>query len=79
MGSPSPGNDLNSDGDSLAYPTVLAARSDIANPHWRSTSLGVYRFWRDYGFVFGAVGIGFIADAVDLNIAIQTVAWMFLW
>src|SRR5215218_5612354 len=60
------------------YPTLLAAISDIANPHWRATSLGVYRFWRDLGFVFGAVGIGFIADAFDLNIAIQTVAWISL-
>jgi len=65
-------------GTALVYPTLLAAISDIANPQWRATSLGVYRFWRDLGFVFGAVGIGFIADAFDLNIAIQTVAWISL-
>jgi MFS family permease len=65
-------------GTALVYPTLLAAISDIANPHWRATSLGVYRFWRDLGFVFGAVGIGFIADTFDLNIAIQTVAWISL-
>jgi MFS family permease len=65
-------------GTAFVYPTLLAAISDIANPHWRATSLGVYRFWRDLGFVFGAVGIGFIADTFDLNIAIQTVAWISL-
>jgi MFS family permease len=65
-------------GTALVYPTLLAAISDIANPQWRATSLGVYRFWRDLGFVFGAVGIGFIADAFDLNTAIQTVAWIAL-
>ncbi|MGC2387621.1 MAG: MFS transporter, partial [Nitrososphaeraceae archaeon] len=65
-------------GTALVYPTLLAAISYIANPQWRATSLGVYRFWRDLGFVFGAVGIGFIADAFDLNIAIQTVAWISL-
>jgi MFS family permease len=65
-------------GTALVYPTLLAAISDIANPQWRATSLGVYRFWRDLGFVFGAVGIGFIADAFDLNTAIQTVAWITL-
>jgi hypothetical protein len=54
-------------GTALVYPTLLAAISDIANPSWRATSLG---------FVFGAVGIGLIADAYDLNIAIQTVAWI---
>jgi MFS family permease len=65
-------------GTALVYPTLLAAISDIANPHWRATSLGVYRFWRDLGFVFGAVGIGFIADSFNLNFAIQTVAWISL-
>jgi MFS family permease len=65
-------------GTALVYPTLLAAISDIAHPHWRATSLGVYRFWRDLGFVFGAVGIGLIADLFDLNIAIQVVAWISL-
>jgi MFS family permease len=65
-------------GTALVYPTLLAAISDIANPKWRATSLGVYRFWRDLGFVFGAVGIGFIADTFNLSIAIQMVAWISL-
>ncbi len=65
-------------GTALVYPTLLAAISDIASPQWRATSLGVYRFWRDLGFVFGAVGIGFIADTFNLSIAIQTVAWISL-
>jgi hypothetical protein len=43
-----------------------------------ATSLGVYRFWRDLGFVFGAIGIGFIADIFNLSIAIQSVAWVAL-
>lgn len=41
---------------------------------FRATSLGIYRFWRDLGFVFGAVGIGYVADLFNLNIAIQIVA-----
>jgi MFS family permease len=65
-------------GTALVYPTLLAAISDIAHPQWRATSLGVYRFWRDLGFVFGAVGIGFIADVYDLSIAIQSVSWIAL-
>jgi MFS family permease len=60
-------------GTALVYPTLLAA-----SPQWRATSLGVYRFWRDLGFVFGAIGIGFIADTFNLSIAIQTVAWISL-
>lgn len=49
-----------------------------SNPRWRATSLGVYRFWRDLGFVLGAVGIGFIADISSISIAIQFVAWIAL-
>lgn len=44
-------------GTALVYPTLLAAISDTAPPKWRATSLGVYRFWRDLGFVFGAIGV----------------------
>jgi MFS family permease len=63
-------------GTALVYPTLLAAISDIANPRWRATSIGVYRFWRDLGFVFGALGVGFIADMSSNAIAIQTVSWI---
>jgi MFS family permease len=63
-------------GTALVYPTLLAAISDVAHPKWRATSLGAYRFWRDLGFVFGAIGIGFLADLFGLNIAIQFVAFL---
>jgi MFS family permease len=63
-------------GTALVYPTLLAAISDTAHPKWRATSLGVYRFWRDLGFVFGAIGVGFIADLLSSSIAIQLVAWI---
>jgi MFS family permease len=63
-------------GTALVYPTLLAAISDVASPKWRATSLGVYRFWRDLGFVFGAIGIGYIADLSSNSIAIQLVAWI---
>ncbi|HEY6588435.1 MAG TPA: MFS transporter [Nitrososphaeraceae archaeon] len=65
-------------GTAFVYPALLAAISDIAHPQWRATSLGVYRFWRDLGFVIGALGIGFIADFFSMNIAIQTVGWIAL-
>jgi MFS family permease len=62
-------------GTALVYPTLLAAISDVAHPTWRATSLGVYRFWRDLGFVVGAIGVGFIADILsNISIAIQLVA-----
>ena len=55
----------------ICVSALLAAISDIAHPQWRATSLGVYRFWRDLGFVIGALGIGSIADFFGINIAIQ--------
>jgi MFS family permease len=61
-------------GTALVYPTLLAAISDVAHPKWTATSLGVYRFWRDLGFVFGAIGIGFLADLFGFTIAIQLTA-----
>ena len=63
-------------GTAMVYPSLLAAISDIAHPKWRATSLGVYRFWRDIGFVFGAIGIGFISDLFKICIAIQIVSWI---
>jgi MFS family permease len=65
-------------GTAFVYPTLLAAISDVAHPKWRATSLGVYRFWRDLGFVFGAIGIGFLADLFGANLAINSVAWIAL-
>ena len=65
-------------GTALVYPTLLAAISDVARPQWRATSLGVYRFWRDLGFVFGAVGVGLVADVLGIGPAIHVVAWVAL-
>lgn len=65
-------------GTAFVYPTLLAAISDVARPKWRATSLGVYRFWRDLGFVFGAIGIGFLADLFGASLAINSVAWIAL-
>ena len=58
-------------GTAFVYPTLLADISDVAHPRWRATTLGVYRFWRDLGFVFGAIGIGFLADLFGASLAIN--------
>ena len=65
-------------GTALVYPTLLAAISDASQPQWRATSLGVYRFWRDLGFVAGAIGIGFLADFLQIRDAVHSVAWIAL-
>ena len=63
-------------GTAMVYPSLLAAISNITHLNWRATLLGVYRFWRDMGFVCGAVGIGLIPDLFNMSIAIQIVAWI---
>ena len=61
-------------GTAMVYPTCIAVIGDVAHPAWRATSLGVYRFWRDAGYVAGALLAGAAADAFGLPVAIQFVA-----
>ena len=63
-------------GTALVYSTLLAAIGDAVHPQDRSTSLGVYRFWRDAGFIAGALAAGALADAFGFAVAIQWVAGM---
>jgi len=57
-------------GTALVYPTLLAVVSDHSAPSWRASALGVYRLWRDGGYVVGAVLSGLLADALGLEEAI---------
>ena len=61
-------------GTALVYPTLIAAVSDVAQPRDRASLVGVYRFWRDAGFVAGALLAGLTADAFGPEEAIATVA-----
>jgi len=61
-------------GTALVYPTLLATISDRVEPVDRPTSLGVYRFWRDTGYVAGAIVAGTVAEAWGLPAAIAVVA-----
>src|SRR5438093_13222655 len=61
-------------GTALVYPTLIAAVSDVVQPRDRATAVGVYRFWRDTGFVVGALLAGFAADALGSGAAIALVA-----
>ena len=61
-------------GTALVYPTLIAAVSDVVQPRDRASVVGVYRFWRDAGFVAGALLAGSVADALGSGTAIATVA-----
>ena len=58
-------------GTAMVYPALLAAVSDVAEPHWRASSLGVYRFWRDMGYAVGALMAGIVASAFGLIWAVH--------
>jgi MFS family permease len=61
-------------GTALVYPTLIAAMSDFVSPVARAPIVGVYRFWRDIGYVVGAVIAGTAADALGYGGAIAIVA-----
>jgi MFS family permease len=61
-------------GTALVYPTLIAAVSDAVPPAERAPVVGVYRFWRDAGFVVGALLAGAAADALGFGAAIALVA-----
>src|SRR2546423_5019029 len=60
-------------GTAMAYPALLAAVGDVAHPAWRASAVGVYRLWRDAGFVAGALLSGGIADLFRLVAAFRVV------
>jgi MFS family permease len=61
-------------GTAMVYPTLIAAVSDASQPRDRARVVGVYRFWRDFGFVLGALIAGIGADAASPRTAILIVA-----
>ncbi len=61
-------------GTALVYPTLIAAISDAVTPIARAPIIGVYRFWRDMGYVLGALIAGAVADTLGYPSAIAIVA-----
>jgi MFS family permease len=61
-------------GTAMVYPTLLASIGDVAAPIWRASAIGVYRLWRDAGYVAGAIVAGVAADLVGLRGALAVVA-----
>lgn len=60
-------------GTALTYPALLAAVGDVAAPGWRAAAIGVYRTWRDGGYVIGALAAGAVADLFGLRVALAVV------
>ncbi len=60
-------------GKGMVYPTLIAAVSDNSPPLMRGSILGVYRFWRDWGYAYGALFAGVVADVLSMEWAIALV------
>ena len=61
-------------GTALVYPTLIAAISDTVAPVARAATVGVYRFWRDMGYVVGGLAAGVLADTIEFSGTIAVVA-----
>jgi MFS family permease len=61
-------------GTAMVYPTLIAAVSDASQPRDRARTVGVYRFWRDFGFALGALIAGIGTDLASPATAIVLVA-----
>ena len=61
-------------GTAAVYPTLIAQVSDLVTPNERASTVGVYRLWRDGGYVVGALLAGAVADLLGYRAAILVVA-----
>jgi MFS family permease len=61
-------------GTAMVYPTLIAAVADNSQPRDRARIVSVYRFWRDFGFVLGALVAGVLSDLISAEAAIVAVA-----
>jgi MFS family permease len=57
-------------GTAVVYPTFLSAVAENVHPSQRAESLGTFRFWRDFGYVAGAVATGVLSDLSGKSSAI---------
>ncbi|RUA05390.1 MAG: MFS transporter [Gammaproteobacteria bacterium] len=56
-------------GMAMLYPTLGAAVADFAPVESRGTLLGIYRFWRDFGYAVAALTLGIVAQMTQVLIA----------
>jgi MFS family permease len=61
-------------GTAAVYPTLIARVADRVRPGDRAAAVGIYRLWRDLGYVVGGLTVGFLADAAGFRGAILVVA-----
>ena len=61
-------------GTALVYPNFLTVVAENTHPSQRAETLSIFRFWRDSGYVIGALLAGILADAFGLMSALLIIA-----
>lgn len=61
-------------GTAMVYPNFLSVVAENTHPTQRAQSLSIFRFWRDSGYVAGALLSGLLADALGLTTVLAIVA-----
>jgi len=65
-------------GTAIVYPTFLSSIAEDTNPQQRAKSIGVFRFWRDLGYVIGALLTGIMTDFFSIEFSIITIGLLTL-
>ena len=63
-------------GTAMVYPTFLTTIAEFTTPKQRAESIGVFRLWRDLGYVIGALFSGIIADLLGIDWAIGFIGFL---
>jgi MFS family permease len=61
-------------GTALVYPNFITVVAENTHPQQRAESLGIFRFWRDSGYVAGAILSGILADSIGIVPTLLVVA-----
>lgn len=65
-------------GTGLVYPNFFTALAQNTNSQQRAEIIGVFRLWRDLGYVFGAITAGILANLFSIQVAIVFVGGLTL-
>jgi MFS family permease len=66
-------------GTALVYPNFLTVIAENLHPIQRAKGLSIFRFWRDSGYVFGALLAGLLADIFSISITLMIIAMITLF
>lgn len=61
-------------GTALVYPNFMTVVAENTHPLQRAESLSIFRFWRDSGYVIGALVAGLLADQFGMVTALLFIA-----